>query len=219
MFEKAQRKVAECTFFLGQVRVTQDLDAIEFIFNALLNAGKNVVNALSAQIALCEHAHFPATPVTPKEKKAYNHHVETVCQRYLKAWKRTLYPPHAALFTALQKMRDIVTHTESPGVQYLPKTEEHRELRPIPSDPNYAAVDISYLHRGRLSAHITVTTTTYEVGVDAAEPSKKRVQAWFRQFAQGKATVYLPVAATTYTDLLGSLVTYFETHYIPPTPA
>jgi hypothetical protein len=219
VFEKAQRKVAECTFFLHQLCETQDPDTTEFFFNALLNAGKNVVNALYAQIALCERAHFPATLVTPKDKKAYNHQVKTVCQGYLKAWKRTRCPPHAALFNALQKVRDIVTHTESPGVQYLPKTEEHRELRPIPSDPHYAAVYISYLHTGRLSAHITVTTTTYEVGVDAPEPSKKRVQAWFRQYCKGKATVDLPVAATTYTDLLGSLVTYFETYYVASTPA
>ena len=50
MFEKAQRKVAECTFFLNQLREPQDPDATEYFFNALLNAGKNVVYALHAQV-------------------------------------------------------------------------------------------------------------------------------------------------------------------------
>jgi hypothetical protein len=50
VFEKAQRKVEEAAFFVRHVKGNQDSDAVEFHFNALLNAGKNVVNALHAHI-------------------------------------------------------------------------------------------------------------------------------------------------------------------------
>src|SRR5713101_2047357 len=50
VFEKAQRKVEEAKFFVRHLKGEQSPDAVEFYFNALLNAGKNVVNALHAHI-------------------------------------------------------------------------------------------------------------------------------------------------------------------------
>lgn len=204
MFEKAQRKVAECTFFLRQLRETQDPDATEFFFNALLNAGKNVVNALRAQVHSCERTRLPSDQATVKTEQSYDHH--------FKAWKRTITGSRATLFDVLQALRDIEMHADSSGVRHLPKTEERRQPRSVPSDSHYAAIFASYIAMGVLSADVTVPTTSYDLRVDAAAPSKRRVQALFKQFAKGKQKPSVEVA-TTYTGLLDSLVAYFIAHY------
>lgn len=205
MFEKAQRKVAECAFFLRQLRETQDPDATEFFFNALLNAGKNVVNALHSQVQSCERTRVPSDQVKAKAKQSYD--------RHFKAWKRTTTGSHTNLFDVLQALRDIEMHADSSGVRHLPKTEERRQPRSVPSDPHEAAVVISYMARRQLSADVPVRTTSYDLRVNAAVPSKRRVQALFKQFAKGKQMPSVEVA-TTYTGLLDSLVAYFIARYV-----
>jgi hypothetical protein len=204
VFEKAQRKVAECAFSLRQLRETQNPDATEFYFNAFLNAGKNVVNALRAQVLSCERTRLSSDQAKAKAKQAYDCH--------FKAWKRTTTGSHANLFDVLQALRDIEMHADSSGVRHLPKTEERRQPRSIPSDPNEAAAVISYMNRRVLSADITVRTTSYDLRVDAVVPSRRRVQALFKQFAKGKQKPSVEVA-TIYTGLLDSLVAYFITLY------
>jgi hypothetical protein len=207
VFEKAQRKVAECTFFLRQLRETQDPDATEFFFNALLNAGKNVVNALHAQVYSCESTRLPSADqatVEAQARQSYN--------RRFKAWKRTTTSSCATLFDVLQALRDIETHADSSGVRHLPKTAERQLPRAVPLDSNYRAIFASYMAMGVLSADVTVPTTSYDLWLDAAAPSKKRVQALFKQFAKGKQKPSVEVA-TTYTGLLDSLVAYFIAHY------
>lgn len=204
MFEKAQRKVAESTFFLRQLRETQDPDATEFFFNALLNAGKNVVNVLRAQVLSCERTRLPSDQAKAKAKQSYD--------RHFKAWKRTITGSHANLFDVLQALRDIEMHADSSGARHLPKTMERRQPRSIPSDPHDAAVVITYMARRVLSADVTVRTTSYDLRVDAAAPLRRRVQALFKQFAKGKQRPSVEVA-TTYTGLLDSLVVYFIAQY------
>ena len=118
MFEKAQRKAVECAFFLRQLRETQDPDATEFFFNALLNAGKNVVNALRAQVHSHERTRVPSEEAGVKAQQSYD--------RHFKAWKRTTTGSRATLFDVLQALRDIEMHADSNGVRHLPKTEERR---------------------------------------------------------------------------------------------
>jgi hypothetical protein len=204
VFEKAQRKVAECTFFLRQLRETQDSDATEFFFNALLNAGKNVVNALHAQLHSCERMRLPSDQARVKAKQSYD--------RHFKAWKRTTTSSHANLFDVLQALRDIEMHADSSGVCHLPKTEERRQPRSVPSNPYEAAVVISYMARRQLSADVTVRTTSYDLRVDAAVPSKRHAQALLKQLAKGKQKSGVEVA-TAYTGLLDSLVAYFIAQY------
>jgi hypothetical protein len=103
-------------------------------------------------------------------------------------------------------------HADSSGVRHLPKTEERRQQRSVPSDAHYAAIFASYMAMGVLSADVTVPTTSYDLRVDVASPSKRRVQALFKQFAKGKQKPSVGVAAT-YTRLLDSLVAYFIAHY------
>jgi hypothetical protein len=104
-------------------------------------------------------------------------------------------------------------HADCSGVRHLPKTEERRQPRSVPSDSHDAAAVISYMHRRQLSADVTVRTTSYDLRVDAAAPLRRRVQALFKQFAKGKQKRNVEVA-TTYTGLLDSLVAYFITRYV-----
>ena len=210
MFEKAQRKVAECTFFLHQLRETQDPDATEFFFNALLNAGKNVVYALRAQVCSCESTCLPCDEAEKKAKQS--------CNAHIKAWKGKTGGVRATLFCVLQDTRDIETHAESSAVRYLPQTEKRRHPRPIPSDPHYAAVVAIYMSRQQLSPDVIVPTTIYHLQLDPAVSAKKSVQARFKQFGKSKPKSIAELA-TTYTDLLASLVEYFIKHYVPPAPA
>ena len=212
MFEKAQRKVAECTFFLHQLRETQDPDATEFFFNAFLNAGKNVVYALHAQVLSCESESIglpsDSEQAKKKERQSYKCH--------FRAWEGTITVSHATLFGALQALRNIETHDDS-RVRHLPKTEERRQLRSVPSDPRYAPIFVSYMARGILSAEVTVSTIVYDLWVDRTS-LKGNYLVLLQQFAKGKQKLSVELA-TTYTDLLGSLVAYFIKHYVPPAPA
>jgi hypothetical protein len=210
VFEKAQRKVAECTFFLYQLRETQDSDATEFFFNALLNAGKNVVNALQAQVNSCERTCLPCEQAKKKAKQ--------VCTNHIKAWKRTRGGFHPTLFDVLQDSRDIETHADRSAMRYLPQTEERRQRWAVPSDSQYRPIFAFYRAINVLSDDVTVPTTIYHLQVDPAVSAKKSVQARFKQFdkSKPKSTAEL---ATTYADLLASLVAYFITHYRPPAPA
>lgn len=210
MFEKAQRKVAECTFFLRQLRETQDSDATEFFFNALLNAGKNVVYALHAQVYSYERTCLPCEQAKKKAKQA--------CTDHIKAWKRTTAGFHPTLFDVLQDSRDIEMHADSSAMRYLPQTEERQQPRFVPPDAHYTPVAAFYMAIGVLSADVTVPTTIYHLQVNPTVSAKKSVQARLKQFAKGKPK---PIGelATTYADLLDSLVKYFITHYVPPAPA
>ena len=132
MFEKAQRKVAECTFFLRQLRETQDSDATEFFFNARLNAGKNVVYALHAQVYSYERTCLPCEQAKKKAKQA--------CTDHIKAWKRTTAGFHPTLFDVLQDSRDIEMHADSSAMRYLPQTEERQQPRFVLPDAHYTPV-------------------------------------------------------------------------------
>ena len=205
MFEKAQRKVAECAFFLSQLREPQDPDATEFFFNALLNAGKNVVYALQAQIYTCERMRLPDKQAKLKARQSYD--------RYCKEWKGSISGSRPTLFHVLQDSRDIETHVDSSAVRFLPKIEERQQRRDVPRDPHYTAVIISYMQRCVLSDHVTVPTTIYYLQVDPAVSSKKRVQVRFKQFAKGNPKLLVELAST-YTNLLDLLVAYFIAHYV-----
>jgi len=209
VFEKAHRKVAECAFFLRQLCETQDPDATEFFFNALLNAGKNVVYALRAQVYSCERTYLPC--------KQANKKANQTCINHIKAWKRTTGGSHPTLFDVLQDVRDIETHANRSANRYLPQTEERRHLRPISSDPHIAPVEIMYMHRRQLSPDVIVSTTVYYLHLDPAVSAKKGVQARFKQFDKRKPASVAELA-TIYTDLLRSLVTYFIQHYVPSVP-
>ena len=212
MFEKAERKVEEYTFFFHQLKLceTQDPNATEFFFNALLNAGKNVVYALCAQVYTCESTCLPCDKAKKKAKQA--------CTDHIKAWKRTRGGFHPTLFDVLQDVRDIETHADRSAVDYLSKTEERRRLRDIPSEPHYAAVFINYQKTGQLSPYVTESTITYDLRMDPAVSSKKGVQERLKAFNKRKPESITEVA-TTYMALLESLVAYFREHYAPPSSA
>jgi hypothetical protein len=214
VFEKAQRKVMECTFFLRQLCETQDPDATGFFFNALLNAGKNVVYALYAQVLSCESASMGL----PSDSKQVKERANKSYQDHIKAWKRATGGFSLTLFDVSQDARDIETHANQSAMGYLSQTEERQYPRSVPSDPQYAAVVINYLSRRQLSPYVTVPTTIYYLQMDPAVAAKKSVQARLKQFAKRKPQ---PIAelATTYRDLLDLLVTYFITQYVPPAPA
>jgi hypothetical protein len=209
VFEKAQRKVAECTFFLRQLCETQDPDATEFCFNALLNAGTNVVNALHAHLRFYESARMglppDAQPVKDKASQVYTYHFQT--------WEGTLSASHATLFGALQALRNIETHDAS-RVYHLPQPGERQQPRPVPSDPYYAPIFASYMASGQLSAEVTIPTISYDLWVDTTA-LKGKYRTLLEQFAQGQQKLSAEVA-TTYRDLLDSLVAYFITQYVPP---
>jgi hypothetical protein len=207
LFEKAQRKAQESRFFLRRLRTTQELHETEFYFNALLNSGRNVLYAIRARLLASERTRSPATTAPRKAERVYNVHY--------KAWKRTVPPSHATLFDVLQALRDIDTHTTHSGHLHRARTEERRMLRSIPSDPAYVAVFASYMAMGVLSAEVTVPTTSYDLQVDVATPSRSRVQALLKQFARGKPKPSVEVAAI-YADLLDSVVVYFGSHYVEP---
>jgi hypothetical protein len=81
-------------------------------------------------------------------------------------------------------------------------------------DSRVVDVPMAYMSKRQLSPDVIVPTTVYYLQVDTAVSAKKSVQARFKQFdkRQPKSTTEL---ATTYTDLLVSLVEYFITHYVP----
>jgi len=213
VFEKAQRKVAECTFFLHQLRETQDPDATEFFFNALLNAGKNIVYALHAQVLSCQSESMGL----PSESEQAKKKAKQACEDHIKAWKRATGGFSPTLFDVLQDSRDIETHADSSAVSYLPKIEERQQMRDVPRDPGYAAVIISYMHWGVLSADVTVPTTIYYLRMDPSVAAKKRVQARLKAFNKSKPKTITELS-TTYRNLLDELVAYFITNYVPPEP-
>ena len=234
MFEKARRKYEETDFFVQQLRREQGIDAVEFLFNALLNAGKNVVNSLRAQILDCEaRAATPLVTAAPhwqtsrvlgailallvryrtrraakqtkkRARKAYHSHFV--------AWRQTLTSQEKDLFDVLQKLRDIEVHAKVSGSRHIPKIEERRQPRPVPSDPNYSAVFANYMAIGMLSPEITVGETTYGFQVDANVLSEPAKRVLFERFCGTKEKPTLEIGET-YARLLRSLVDYFVAHY------
>ena len=204
MFEKAQRKVEESRFFLECLRTTSGHRETEFFFNAILNAGKNVVNGIRAQLTVTETSRSRGRQARPNPKKSYD--------RHYKAWKRSIEPTQATLFDALQALRDIETHTHDSGARHLPKATTRRQPRETPTDPTCAAVVASYMARRSLPPDVTIATTTYDLSVDPATSSRTRVRALLKQFARGKLRPSADIAAS-YANSLESLAQYFVTHY------
>jgi hypothetical protein len=216
VFEKAQRKVQECTFFVSQLRGTQDPDATEFFFNALLNAGKNVVYALHAQVLSYVNESMDG-PRDEATKKAAEEKARQSFDAHIKAWKGKTGGIHATVFCVLQDARDIETHTVSSAVNYLPRLEHRQHPRSLQADPYSLAVVVSYLSRRQLSPEVSVPTTVYVLQFDPKVASDKSAQKRLKQFAQMKPWLAVELGAT-YTKLLVSLVGYFSAHYVPPTP-
>jgi hypothetical protein len=234
VFEKAQRKHEEADFFVQQLRKEQGTDAVEFLFNALLNAGKNVVNSLRAQILYREaqaatllvtaalprqtsrvlgailallvryRAQHAAKQTKKRARKAYHSHFV--------AWRRTLTPQEKDLFDVLQELRDIEVHAKVSGSRHIPKIVERRQPRPVPSDPNYSAVFANYMAIGMLSPEVTVGETTYSFQVDANVLSEPAMRVLFERFSGTTEKPTLEIGET-YARLLRSLVDYFVAHY------
>ena len=234
MFEKAQRKLDETTFFVRQLKGEQGPDAVEYLFNALLNAGKNVVNAIHAHIQFQERQKLKApntyrlptqllrllgpalASLTARRARRATSQAKKRAQKayrlHFSSWRRTITSDEADLFDVLQELRDIEVHAKNTGSRHVPKLEERTQPRTLPSDPNYAPIYASYLAMGVLSAYITVGETTYDFQVDAGMPSEAGKRTLFERFARGKDKPTLEVGET-YAGLLESLVKYFVVHY------
>jgi len=209
VFEKAQRKVEEAAFFVRHLRGEQGPDAVEFYFNALLNAGKNVVNALHA------HIHFQEGLIAQRERRAtvqVKKSAQKAYRLHFKGWRRSLTPDDADLFEVLQELRNIEVHARDTGSSHVPKIEERRQTRTLPADPRYVPVFATYIAMGVLSADITVGETTYYFQVDTGAPSEAGTRVLFERFGRSKGKPTLEVGET-YVTLLKSLVEYFVTHY------
>jgi len=234
VFEKAQRKVDETAFVVSRLRDEQRPDPVEFLFNATLNAGKNVVNALHAQILFREgerekaqkayHLHLKAlrflnpildfvnaqrarlefARVRKKAQKAYGLH--------FKDWRKKLRSDDADLFDVLQELRNIEVHGKESGSKYVPKMEERRYPRQLPSDPRYAAVFANYMTMGMLEAEVTVGEMTYEFQVNAATPSRAGKRVLFERFERSGPKPVFEVG-NIYANLLKSLVDHFVATY------
>ena len=205
MFEKANRKVAESRFFLLQLRQASELDATEFSFNALLNAGKNVVNAIHAQLRASERGRLPVAQADAAGKAAYG--------RHLKAWKRNVGPVSSALFDVLQAARDIEMHADRTAVRHDTRETERQVRQTVSPHSAFAPIFAANLAIGAISAEITEFTTTYELRIDPAASGKRRMNALFKQFSQTKQKPTAEVALS-YVGLLESLVTYFDKEYV-----
>ena len=234
MFEKAQRKVEEAAFFVRHLRGEQGPDAVEFYFNALINAGKNVVNALHAHIRFQEgQKQKPPTTyelqsqalrfsnpalaslTAQRERRAtvqVKKRAQKVYRLHFKGWRRSLTPDDADLFEVLQELRNIEVHARDTGSSHVPKIEERRQTRTLPADPRYVPVFATYIAMGVLSADITVGETTYYFQVDTGAPSEAGTRVLFERFGRSKGKPTLEVGET-YVTLLKSLVEYFVTHY------
>jgi hypothetical protein len=235
LFEKARRKVEETKFFLHELRGDQHLqDAMEFRFNALLNAGKNVVNAIHAQIFFCEEqilkpsAPGPCEPTqAPKVLRPLclrlsawreRRHKKRVIRRerkayrlHFKTWRRTRTAEERDQFDVLQALRNIEVHGKEAVSQHVPRSEEGEEWSAMPSDQRYAAVFAQYMAMGMLSSKVATFKTTYTFEVDPSALSDRREHPLFKRFAAApKSQVDL---GQTYADLLTSLVDHFSTQY------
>jgi hypothetical protein len=205
MFVKAKRKVAESRFFLRALQAPHEPDAAEFSFNALLNAGKNVVNAVHAQMLAVEMTRSATEQARATAKAAQESHV--------KAWKRIVGPVSATLFDVMQEARDIEVHAEGTAITQVANIEERTRRQTVSPDSPSAPIFAALLAIGALSAEVTEYATKYELKVDPTVPVKPRVEALFKQFAQARPRSTTDVAST-YVQLLESLVAYCEKSYV-----
>jgi hypothetical protein len=199
---KARRKAAEARFFASAVSRAGDADAAEYNFNALLGAGKNVRNAIHAQVLAIELTRSTEDVAKPKSK--------AVVESILKEWKRTVSPVSATLFDALQEARDLEVHVLDAAAQQVEHVRERvvpTELPPIGSAvrPVFAGM----LLMGAISAETTVFESTFELKLDPTAPKSKRVRALFKQFSRGKPRSTAQ-AAEQYVELLDNFVNHCE---------
>lgn len=223
MFEKASRKLEETAFFVRELGDQQDLDAVEFRFNALLSAGKSVVNSLKAQIQYREAQILQPTPqalTTPQAatllskatKREATERMRRAYRSHFEAWSRTRTPEEVDLFDVLQELRNIEVHKKDSASLHTPKLEERRQPRPLPTDPTYVAVFANYMAMGMLSHDVTIGVTTYTFQVDPGAPSEAANRVLFQRFAKTKEKPTLEIGQA-YASLLNSLVDYFLAHY------
>lgn len=208
VFEKAARKVKECNYFAIQLGRRPDGDAPEFLFNAVLSSGKNVVNAIQAAISVAEGVDA-AGKGKERAQESY--------ARLIKSWKRTSGPMSATLFDVLQALRDIEMHANRSAFERLPRTVERKEPRTIPDDASYRAVFASYMAMGLISPDTTLYETTYDLLIRPVAPSRGRVARLLKHYAKGRPQSLHEIGAS-YVTLLTSLVAHCESHYHRTTP-
>ena len=199
---KARRKAAEARFFASAVRRASDADAAEYNFNALLSAGKNVLNAVHAQVLSIELTRSTESVARAKSK--------AVVEPLVKKWKVAVGAVSATLFDALQEARDLEVHTLGPATQQITHVRERvvpTEAPPLGSSARAAFVGM--LAMGAVSAQTTEFESTFELQLDPTVPRAKRVQALFKQFSRGKPRSTVKTAEE-YVELLDLFVKHCE---------
>jgi hypothetical protein len=209
MLVKARRKTAESRFFMYALSQVRDADAAEFIFNALLNSGKSVVNAVHAQVLSLELARSGGDEGRAKAK------AKATVRLFVKAWKRTVSPASTVLFSALQEARNVEVHALGSAAQQVAQVEERIRPHPVPPlGASARAAVVGMLATGALSAEISVFETTFEVKLDPTVSTKPGVQALFKQFSRDERRPTTKTAEE-YVELLDSFVRYCESRLRP----
>ena len=204
---KARRKADEARFFARAVRDAKTADAAEYNFNAVLGAGKSVLNAFHAQVLAIELTRGMESIAKKTSKDVVESHV--------KKWKNIVGPVSATLFGALQEARDLEVHALDPAAQQIAQTRERAvatEAPPLGSSVRAAFVGM--LAAGGISAQTTEFESTFELRLDPTVPKQKRVQALFRQFSRGKPRSTVQTAEE-YVRLLDLFVKHCESEIQP----
>ena len=199
---KARRKAAEARFFASAVRGARDADSAEFNFNALLSAGKNVLNAVHAQALSIELTRSAESVAREKSKP--------LVESLLKQWKNTVGAVSATLFDALQEARDLEVHALDAAAQQVTHVREQVvPTEPPPLGSSLRPAFVSMLIMGAISAQTTEFESTFELRLDPTVPRAKRVKALFKQFSCGEPRSTVKTAEQ-YVELLDLFVEHCE---------
>ena len=206
---KAKRKAAESRFFMCALSQARDADAAEFIFNALLNSGKSVVNAVHAQLLSLEPTRLDGDEGRARAK------AKATARSFIKTWKRTMSPASTVLFAALQEARNVEVHALGSAAKQSANIEECIVPHPIPPlGASTRAAVVGMLAIGALSAEVSVFETTFDVKLDPTVSTKPGVQALFKQFSRYERRPTTKTAEE-YVELLDSFVRYCESRLRP----
>ena len=204
MLAKAHRKVTESRFHISALSKAQDVDAAEFTFNALLNSGKSVVNAIHAQVFTIE---LPRTGGDEQQARA---RAWAKMRRLVKDWKKTIGPTLAVLYAALQAARNVEVHALGSAARQIAQVEARIVPHPLPALGAAARPAVAgMLFAGALSPEITQFETTFALELDQTSSTKPTIKVLFEQFSR-RQRVSTRSAAEEYIELLASLVTYCE---------
>ena len=207
VLSKARRKAAEARYFANAVHQSRDVDAVEYSFNALLSAGKNVLNAVHAQVFSIERARSAEDIARVKSK--------ALVKDLVRKWKNTVGAASATLFDVSQEARDLEVHVlEAAAKQVTNVQEQVVRLEPPPLGSATRAAVAGMLAMGALSPEIIEFKSTFELKLDPTVPESKRVQALFKQFSRGKPRSTTKTAEE-YAELLELFVNYCESEIHP----